>query len=221
MQRGNPAGRRHEVAAPWSTALRYSTDLHCIHAFAMKCSDSWAFFSTTMSHTSDFWLDYRGRLRCTYQTSAESVKIASKTDELWGARHAAMIALARYYTSKSTELQSWWRMRVEHWAYKMLTKASKIANFSKLLLTSKKKVRRNSYHNNLIIYLLTHLWSLDIRIFVIRHVSDHSRLQPDHCVVGLAAVSKGAKLVSPARAKHKLGSSTIFKIVKNVKIING
>ena len=47
--------------------------------------------------TSDFWLDYRGRLRCTYQTSAESVKIASKTDELWGARHAATIALARYY----------------------------------------------------------------------------------------------------------------------------
>ena len=35
--------------------------------------------------------------RCTYQTSAESVKIASKTDELWGARHAATIALARYY----------------------------------------------------------------------------------------------------------------------------
>ena len=56
-----------------------------------------SFFSTTMSHTSDFWLDYRGRLRCTYQTSAESVKIASKTDELWGARHAAMIALACYY----------------------------------------------------------------------------------------------------------------------------
>ena len=50
-----------------------------------------------MLHTSDFWLDYRGRLRCTYQTSAESVKIASKTDELWGARHAATIALARYY----------------------------------------------------------------------------------------------------------------------------
>ena len=56
-----------------------------------------SFFSTTMSHTSDFWLDYRGRLRCTYQTSAESVKIASKTDELWGARHAATIALAHYY----------------------------------------------------------------------------------------------------------------------------
>ena len=26
-------------------------------------------------------------------------------------------------------------------------------------------------------------------MFVIRHVSDYSRLQPDHCVVGLAAVS--------------------------------
>ena len=26
-------------------------------------------------------------------------------------------------------------------------------------------------------------------MFVIRHVSDYSRLQPDHCVVGLAAAA--------------------------------
>ena len=35
-------------------------------------------FSTTMSHISDFWLNYRGRLGCTYQTSAESVKFSLK-----------------------------------------------------------------------------------------------------------------------------------------------
>ena len=68
----NTAGRRHEVAAPWSTALRSSAYLHCIHASAIKC---WlfSFFTTTMPYICDFWLNYRGRLGYTYQTSAESV----------------------------------------------------------------------------------------------------------------------------------------------------
>ena len=44
-----------------------------------------------MSHISDFWLNYRGRLGCTYQTSAESVKFSLKSDELRGARQVAMI----------------------------------------------------------------------------------------------------------------------------------
>ena len=96
---------QHDVTPPdAATKWRRPEALHCAirrTSIASTHSQSNARildgFSTIMSHTSDFWLDYRGRLRCTYQTSAESVKIASKTDELWGARHAAMIALARYY----------------------------------------------------------------------------------------------------------------------------
>ena len=96
-------------------ALRYSTDLQLHSRIRNEMLGFLSFFSTTMSHTSDFWLDYRGRLRCTYQTSAESVKIASKTDELWGARHAAMIALARYYVQVNGAAEHcWWRMRIEH-----------------------------------------------------------------------------------------------------------
>ena len=95
---GTAVGKRFSPAATSGGALK-----HCIALFQgptlhprirNQMLGFLSFFSTTMSHTSDFWLDYRGRLRCTNQTSAESVKIASKTDELWGARHAATIALA-------------------------------------------------------------------------------------------------------------------------------
>ena len=46
-----------------SQMLRYCMDLHCIHASAIKCS-TLELFSTTMSHISEFWLNYRGRLGC-------------------------------------------------------------------------------------------------------------------------------------------------------------
>ena len=67
MDDGNPAGRRHKVAAPWSTALRYCMDLQIYIASTHRQSNALtldlSFFSTTMSHISDFWLNYRGRLQ--------------------------------------------------------------------------------------------------------------------------------------------------------------
>ena len=101
----NPAGRRHKVAAPWNTALRYCTDLHCIHASAIKCSDSWAYFPRQCHILyCDFWLNYRRRLGCTYQTFAESVNSSLKSDELRGARQVTMIDLAHYNVNWAAEL---------------------------------------------------------------------------------------------------------------------
>ena len=51
-------------------------------------------FCTTMSHIWDFGLNYRGRLRCTYKISAESVKFYLKSDERRGARQVASEVIA-------------------------------------------------------------------------------------------------------------------------------
>ena len=48
-------------------------------------------FCTTMSHIRDFGPNYRGRLRCTYETSAESVKFYLKSDKRRGAKQVAII----------------------------------------------------------------------------------------------------------------------------------
>ena len=119
-----------DAATKWRRPEKKAEALHYAIAWTYIASThpqsnarTLSLFSTTMSHTctSDFWLNYRGRLGCTYQTSAESVKfkLSLKSDELRGARQVAMpmmmIDLARLIQrSTSTELQSWWRMRIKH-----------------------------------------------------------------------------------------------------------
>ena len=110
----NPAGRRHKVAAPWSTALRYSRDLHCIHAFTIKCSDSWAFFHDNVTY--QWLLTWLQRPAKMYLPNI--CRIRKNCFKNWQAlrsqarRHDRSGSLLR--SIKSTELQSWWRMHVEH-----------------------------------------------------------------------------------------------------------
>ena len=101
----NPAGRRCPEALYYAIVWTYIASTHQqSNALTLEL------FSTTVSHISDFWLNYRGRLGCTCQTSAESVKFSLKSDELWGARQVAMIDRQLDWSlqcSTSTELKSW------------------------------------------------------------------------------------------------------------------
>ena len=110
--------------------------LHCIHASAII-----ELFCTTMSHIRDFGLNYRGRLQCTYETSAESVKFYLKSDERRGARQVAIIDRAvidRYNVQRQLSCRTGNRTQIfkVQWAIKCSSRSRELQH--KFLQTAAK-----------------------------------------------------------------------------------
>ena len=141
----NPAGRRPEalhcaIPGTYIASTHSQSNARILELF-FHDNVTYQWLLTWLQRPAKMYLPNICRIR----------KNCFKTDELWGARHAATIALARYYVqvNGAAELVAHARRtlvlnRLFNGRTKCSpSKASKIANFSKLLLTSKQKVRRN------------------------------------------------------------------------------